>query len=267
MLSAEIADLADQVRRKNPLVWQIANQVTVNDCAEITICAGGSPVMSASPEEASDLAGLADVLVLNTGTVNREQLDLMLAAGRAAAEKGIPVILDPAGAGASSVRTEAAQRLIDEIRPAVIKANPGETGILAGLRGSVRGVDSMGLSCSPADAAVKLSLSSGAVSVVSGPSDYISSDSDIIRVDNGVPLMGQVSGTGCMASAVCGVFAAVSDNVFLSAAAAMAVLGIAGELAAEKSSGPGSFKQVFMDSLYNMTGKQILERCRAERIK
>ncbi len=267
MLSEKTADLAEQVRRKNPLVWHITNLVTVNDCAEITVCAGGSPVMSASPEEAADMASLADVLVLNTGTVNREQLNLMLSAGLAAVKKGIPVILDPAGAGSSLFRTEAAKRLIDEVHPAVIKANAGETGILAGLRGDVRGVDSMGLEGSPEEAAMKLSVLSGAVTVVTGKSDFISNGKETVRVDNGVPLMGHVSGTGCMASAVCGAFAAVCDDVFVSAAAAMIMLGIAGELAAEKSAGPGSFKQAFMDSVYNISRQQILERCRAEKIK
>ncbi len=142
-------DLFARVRDQRPLIHHITNYVTVNDCANITLCAGGSPVMADALEEAADMAALAGALVLNIGTLNHVQVEAMLAAGTVANERGIPVILDPVGAGATPYRTETTRQLLEELKISVLKGNAAEIGVIAGVKAVVRGVDSHGVAGDP----------------------------------------------------------------------------------------------------------------------
>src|SRR5512136_704199 len=139
------SDLLARVREKRPLVHHITNYVTVNDCANITLCAGGAPVMAEAPEEAAEMASISGALVLNIGTLNATQIESMILAGRMANERKIPVILDPVGAGATRFRTDTTRRLLDELEITVLKGNAGEIGVVAGVEAIVRGVDSHGV--------------------------------------------------------------------------------------------------------------------------
>jgi len=255
------AAILDTVRSKTPLVHQITNYVTVNDCANVTICIGASPVMSHAPEDVKDMVALADALVLNIGTLDENQIKGMLEAGKAASEKGIPIILDPVGAGATPYRTRTAALLMKELRISVIKGNAGEIGTLAGADALVRGVDSQKLSGDPVETAKSLALASSCVVVLSGVEDIVSDGKRVAVISNGDPLMGKISGSGCMASVVCGAFAAVSDH-FEGCVAAMTAFGVAGELAAEKSAGPGSFKPAFLDAVRAIESGVILKRAK-----
>ena len=145
MKKHQISDLFSRVREKRPLVHHITNYVTVNDCANITLCAGGSPVMADAAEEAEEMVAVASALVLNIGTLNRVQVKSMMLAGRMANDRGIPVILDPVGAGATQYRTRTVRQLMDKLDITILKGNAGEIGVLAGAEGKVRGVDSPGL--------------------------------------------------------------------------------------------------------------------------
>ena len=136
------ADFLQAVRDTKPLVFHITNVVTTNDCANATLFVGGLPVMSNSPEEAEEMVGLAQALVLNIGTLHERQIEAMLRAGRRANEKGLPIVLDPVGAGATKYRTETARRLLHELKIAVVKGNAGEIATLAGEQAEVRGVES-----------------------------------------------------------------------------------------------------------------------------
>lgn len=240
------------VRERCPLVHQITNYVTVNDCANITICIGASPVMSHSVQDVAAMVGIADALVLNIGTLDEAQIKGMLAAGTAAAKKGIPIVLDPVGAGATPYRTRTALKLLKELPVAVIKGNAGEIGTLVGMQANVKGVDSAGLAGDTKFAAASLAKAQGAVVVISGPQDIISDGKTTVAVENGAALMGKISGSGCMASAVCGAFVAVCENAFDACVAAMAAVGIAGERAAKAVKAPGSFKPAFLDAVYNL---------------
>ena len=255
------AALSDIVRSKTPLVHQITNYVTVNDCANVTICIGASPVMSHAVEDVKDMIAIADALVLNIGTLDEIQIKGMLEAGKAASKKGIPIILDPVGAGATPYRTQTAELLMKELSISVIKGNAGEIGTLAGVDAFVRGVDSQKLSGDPVETAKNLALSASCVVVISGADDIVSDGKRIAVVSNGDSLMGKISGSGCMASAVCGAFAAVSDH-FEGCVAAMAAFGIAGELAAEKSAGPGSFKPAFLDAVCAIDSGIIIRKAK-----
>ncbi|OPY33837.1 MAG: Hydroxyethylthiazole kinase [Methanomassiliicoccales archaeon PtaU1.Bin124] len=225
----------------------ITNYVTVNDCANITLCIGGAPVMADAIEEVEEMVSMAGALVLNIGTLNSLQVESMLKAGKEANRRSIPVVLDPVGAGATKMRTEVANRLLEKLKIAVIKGNEGEIGVLAGGGGKVRGVDSMGLDGDHAGIVREYAKSTGSIVVMSGATDVISDGRTTYLVDNGHAVMGSVSGTGCMASSVVGAFAGSNENLLTASTAALVSLGIAGERAAKTSKGPGSFKMALFD--------------------
>ncbi|WFN34152.1 hydroxyethylthiazole kinase [Methanogenium sp. S4BF] len=253
MDSHKIADKLAAVRSCHPLVHHITNTVTINDCANITLCAGGAPVMAAAREEAGEMAAMASALVLNIGTLSCDQVDSMLIAGRAANARGIPVILDPVGAGATAMRTEASERLLAELDIAVLKGNAGEIGVLAGIGGEVRGVDSGGCAGDPASVAAACARKYNTVVVMTGPEDYISDGERTLVVGNGNPMMGRLSGTGCMTASVVGAFAAAGTDLVESCAAACAAFAHAGERAAAQARGPYSFRTALFDEMANLT--------------
>jgi len=253
MRQKELTDLFKSVRERRPLVHHITNYVTVNDCANITICAGGAPVMADAPEEVAEMTSFAGALVLNIGTLNAEQVESMILAGGMANDRKIPVILDPVGAGATRFRTATVQRLMDELKISVLKGNAGEIGVLAGAGGKVRGVDSHGLAGDVAAIAKDFAKSARLIVSVSGETDIVTDGKRTLLVTNGHPLMGSISGTGCMAASVTGVFCAVSDDLLNASAAALAAFGIAGERAAAEAKGPFTFKTSLFDELAGLT--------------
>lgn len=262
MKTKPYADLFARVREKRPLVHHITNYVTVNDCANITLCAGGAPVMADAPEEAAEMAAVAGALVLNIGTLNAAQIESMILAGRMANERGIPVILDPVGAGATRFRTETAQRLLEDLKVTVLKGNAGEIGIIAGAGAVVRGVDSHGVSGDPVTIARRLAKTLGCTVAVSGATDIVTDGKTTLLVENGHPMMGSISGTGCMAASVIGTFCAGSEDPLTASAAAFAALGLAGERAAAVAKGPFSFKTALFDELANLTPQDLASGAR-----
>jgi hydroxyethylthiazole kinase len=249
MKSTAISDLFALVREKRPLVHHITNYVTVNDCANITISVGAAPVMADAPEEVSEMVTFAGALVLNIGTLNKGQIESMLLAGGMANDRRIPIILDPVGAGATRFRTDSALRLLDELKITILKGNAGEIGILAGAEAYVRGVDSFGMTGDPLRIAQHFAKESGVTVVISGATDIVTDGKRILLVENGHPMMGSISGTGCMAASVTGAFAAVADDPVIASAAALAAFGIAGEKAAAGARGPYSFKTALFDEM------------------
>jgi hydroxyethylthiazole kinase len=244
------------------LVHHITNNVTINDCANITICTGGAPVMTSSAEEAAEMVKAADALVLNIGTITVGQLEAMLVAGSQANISGIPIILDPVGAGATRLRTDCVVQLIKDLDIAVLKGNAGEIGVISGSGGSVRGVDSGGIPPDPIRIVRECVRKTGAVVVMTGKTDFIADDDRVFIVENGTPLMGQLSGTGCMASSVTGAFAAVEGDLIIASAAALAMFGRAGERAATKAYGPYSFRTALFDELFTMTEEDLAHHAR-----
>ncbi len=243
------ADILGRVRVKRPLIHHITNFVTVNDCANITLCAGGAPVMADAKEEVAEMAAVSGALVLNIGTLNASLIESMLIAGAAANRHKIPVILDPVGAGATRYRTESAHRLLDELHICILKGNAGEVGVLAGAQGVVKGVDSGGLKGDPVGIAREYAKAEGITVVISGETDIITDGTRTLLVENGDAMMGIICGTGCMATSVVGTFAAVSSDPVMASAGALAAFGIAGEKAAERCGRPGSFKVALFDEL------------------
>ncbi|MGA2122298.1 MAG: hydroxyethylthiazole kinase [Methanoregula sp.] len=264
MKKQQLFDLFSLVREKRPLVHHITNYVTVNDCANITICAGGAPVMADAAEEVEEMAAIASALVLNIGTLNRVQVESMELAGSMANDRKIPVILDPVGVGATQYRTKTARRLLDELDITILKGNAGEIGVLAGAEGNVRGVDSHGLAGNPVAIAQDYAKTAGLTVAISGATDIVTDGKHTLLVENGHPMMGSLSGTGCMAASVTGVFAAESKDMVFASAAAFAAFGIAGERAASGARGPFSFRTALFDELAALTPDDL---ARAARIR
>jgi hydroxyethylthiazole kinase len=253
MKTKPYTDIFARVRKNRPLIHHITNYVTVNDCANITLCAGGAPVMADAPEEVAEMAAIAGALVLNIGTLNAAQIESMILAGEMANERKIPVILDPVGAGATQFRTRSAERLIDKLEITVLKGNAGEIGVIAGVEAKVRGVESHGVAGDPAAIARGLAKTLGLAVAVSGATDIVTNGKRMLLVGNGHPLMGTISGTGCMAASVVGTFCAESKEPVTAAAAAFAAFGLAGEKAAGRACGPFTFKTALFDELANLT--------------
>jgi hydroxyethylthiazole kinase len=223
----------------------------------VTLCIGAAPVMAHAREEVAEMVSMAGALVLNIGTLDHSQVESMLLAGAKANDRGIPVILDPVGAGATHLRTETAHTLLHKLHVSVLKGNAGEIAVLAGAEGKVRGVDSDGVKGDPAEIARKLAEKLGIVVAVSGATDIVTDGRRTLLVDNGHPMMGTVSGTGCMATSVAGAFAAVTQDHVTSTAAALASLGLAGEHAAGRSQGPSSYKIALLDETYRLKPEDL----------
>lgn len=256
------ADLLARVRSMRPLVHHITNAVTINDCANITLCAGAAPVMAEASEESAEMVAAAGALVLNIGTLSTVQVESMLLAGRRANELGVPVVLDPVGAGATRMRTDAVLRILGEVEVSVLKGNAGEIGVLAGAGGKVRGVDSCGLAGDPVETARACARATGTVVAMTGETDVVTDGDRVLLVENGNAMMDRLSGTGCMASSVTGAFAAVEKDHLISSAAALAAFGRAGEMAAETARGPYSFRTALFDELYSLTPEDLAAHAR-----
>ena len=258
-LMKTVSDMMQKVRVTCPLVHHITNYVTVNDCANMCICTGGSPVMSDAAEDVPDMVKLASSLVLNIGTLNPRTVESMLIAGKKANELGIPIILDPVGVGATQYRTDTAWNLIDSLKIDVIKGNHGEISVLAGLGGRVRGVDSESGGNEIGEAARILAEKTGAIVAATGEVDYVSDGETITELSNGSPAMGSVSGTGCMLSSVVGAYVGACGVSVDSVVAAISVLNIASEVAVNEGKvyGPGSFKTKLFDAVYNLSEEDV----------
>jgi hydroxyethylthiazole kinase len=248
------------VRRQSPLVHNITNYVVMNSTANALLAIGASPVMAHAPEEVEDMVNIASALVINIGTLSEHWVGSMLKAARQAQKKGIPIVYDPVGAGATPYRTRTIRELIQAVPPAILRGNASEIMAIAGDTAKTKGVDSAAATDSALTSARSLNEQHGCVVCISGETDYIRDKKNMAMIKNGHALMPKVTGLGCTASALCGAFASVNPDYFTATAAAMAVMGIAGEMAAEKSSGPGSMQVHFLDALFNMTGADIEKR-------
>jgi hydroxyethylthiazole kinase len=256
-IGKDVSDDLQKIREQSPLIHNITNYVVMNTTANAILSIGASPVMAHAIDEVEEMVRIAQALVINVGTLSRHWIDAMYRAADAAEKKGIPWILDPVGAGATSLRTQTVLELIDRTPPSIIRGNASEIMSVAQARGGTKGVDSSHSSEMAIEAAKKLSHSSGSVVCVSGAVDIVIGKNQMARVMNGHPLMPKVTGLGCTASALIGVFAAVNNQPFPATYHAMAVMGIAGEIAAQRAEGPGTLQLYFLDTLYRLSESDI----------
>lgn len=251
----------DQVRSKAPLIHAITNYVTVNDCANALLAIGASPIMSDEPQEVEDITKICEGLTLNMGTLHTKSIESMFLAGRLSGTLGHPLVLDPVGAGASPLRSDIATSLVDELPLTVIRANMSEIKALAQHTSSTRGVDvcqaditSENNLAHSARFVCDFAQKTGSVLAITGAIDVISDGQHTYALRNGSPLMGRITGTGCMLSCLCTAFVAANPTQITTAVvAACASMGIAGQIAQDRlgpAEGSGSFRTYLLDALF-----------------
>jgi hydroxyethylthiazole kinase len=246
------------VRERRPLIHQITNYVVMNETANVTLAIGALPVMAHAVEEVEEMASVAGALVLNIGTLSSHWIDAMLLAGKAANRAGAPVVLDPVGVGATTLRTETARRILSEVDVAVVRGNAAEVASLAGIDAEIRGVEAINVEAGAATVARAAAGGLGVVASVTGPVDHVSDGERTLAIANGHPLLATITGSGCMASTVTGCFAAVREEDLLAGAAyALAAFGVAAEDAARDAQGPGTFHARLYDALYALTEESL----------
>ncbi|MDR3641753.1 MAG: hydroxyethylthiazole kinase [Humidesulfovibrio sp.] len=256
----------EAIRAKAPVILSITNYVVTNTTANALLALGASPIMSHAVEEMAELVAISGGVVINLGTVAPEYLAAMDPAWTAADEAGVPVVLDPVGAGASMLRTVTPLALLGAHRPFIIRGNASEIMTLAGDSGSAaRGVDSTAKTDSADNAARVLSAKYSCAVVVSGEKDLVVEGAAKVRVLGGSPLMPRVTGLGCTATAICAAFAAVNKNPLEAALHACVTMKVAGEMAELKASGPGTLQLHLYDALYNMKAQDVADHIKVVR--
>ena len=257
------------VRQQQPLVHNITNFVVMNYNANALLALGAAPVMAHAREEVVDMAGIAQALVLNIGTLEPRWIESMRLALQKARERGIPVVLDPVGAGATPYRNQAVAELLEAGNPTVLRGNASEILSVAGVAAATRGVDSSAASDDAVRAARELTSRLDAVVCVSGATDHVlAPDGRHARLSNGHVWMTRVTGVGCSASALIGAFSAVQPDAFHATTAAMAYLGVVGEVAAEQvqaaGRGVGHLQIALLDGLQLLDAATFRARLRLQ---
>lgn len=269
-INKELASLLDKVKKETPLVHHITNYVTVNDCANIVLAIGASPVMADELDEMEDMVSIANTLILNMGTPNKRTVESMLVAGKKANELGIPVVFDPVGAGATKYRTKTANKIIDEIKISVLCGNISEMKTIAGLGGTTKGVDAsdedmLGFENieKVGKFASELSRKLDCVVAITGAIDVIADGDKGFYVTNGHEMLSTITGTGCMCTSLVGSFCGVTDNYLHAATAGIISMGIAGKRAYEKlrdgDIGSGSFRSKLLDMIFMLNSDDLIE--------
>jgi len=256
--------LLEKIRADKPVVHHLTNWVTIYDCANIVKVLGGSPVMAHAKEEVAEMASIASGLVLNIGTLTPEFVAAMKVAAKSANKKGIPVILDACGAGATRLRDKKVLELINETRINIIKGNASEIARVSGERVKTKGVDTGHVARNLMEIARNLARKRKCTVVVTGREDIVTDGKKLYLIKNGHPMMTYVVGTGCMAASIIGAFIAVEHDLAYAAAGGLICFEIAAECAARKSKGPGTFKEQMFDCLHNLDKKTIDLMQRAE---
>ncbi|MCP4113662.1 MAG: hydroxyethylthiazole kinase [Desulfobacteraceae bacterium] len=261
-LSEKAAENLKLLRERKPLVHNITNFVVMNYTANILLAAGASPVMAHAEDEVEEMVSLAGALVLNIGTLTQTWITSMIKAGKKASELGTPVILDPVGSGATSLRTDSAKKIIEQTSISVIRGNASEILSLSLGGSKTKGVDSIHSVNEAAETAKTLAGELKTTLAITGPTDLVTDGDRIVQVSNGHPLMSYVTGTGCAATSLIGAFSAVDTDPLSAAATALAFFGLAGEVAGKKASGPGSFMTEMTDALYTITPELLRIDCK-----
>lgn len=255
-----------EIRQRQPLIHHITNFVVMNTTANVTLAIGASPIMAHAHEEMEAMAAFTSALNLNIGTLTPYWVDSMLMAGETAGKRGIPIVLDPVGSGATALRTETAKKILKEVPVTVIRGNASEIMSLFSEEIKIRGVDSLETVDTVRDGAHRLARELKKVIAVTGEVDFVTDGENAIEVHNGHPMFGRVTGTGCAATTAVSCFCAVEEDQLTATACALGYYGLAGEEAARVSAGPGSFQVALYDALFNMSEKTMLQGLKIRRV-
>ncbi len=264
--SKKTIEILREIRKKQPLIHHITNFVVMNSTANVTLAIGASPIMAHAHEEMETVARFAGALNLNIGTLTQDWIQSMLLAGKAAGRRGIPIVLDPVGSGATSFRTDAAKRILVEVPVTVIRGNASEVMSLFSDEIRIRGVDSIETLDAVRDGAHRLARELKKVIVVTGAVDFITDGEKAIEVYNGHPMFARVTGSGCAATTAISCFCAVEADALTAAACALGYYGLAGEEAAHASQGPGSFQVALYDALCNLSDETMTEKLKIKSV-
>ena len=264
-IKEEVKVALSNVRKAKPLVHCITNYITANDCANVILALGGSPTMADAIEEVEEMATQASAVVINLGTIANGVVDVMIKAGKAANKSGVPIVFDPVGVGATTFRKESAFRLLNEVKFSVVRGNMAEIKILSGLEANSKGVDSAEeVNFNDAkEIARNLVRKLNTVVAITGVVDYISDGERVVVIENGNEMLTRVTGTGCMTTALVGTYLGGNSNYLAAATAAVATMGLAGDIALDKlkaGEGSGSFRVNIIDGVYNLDGEIFEER-------
>ncbi|AGF54619.1 hydroxyethylthiazole kinase [Clostridium saccharoperbutylacetonicum] len=269
----EIGKLLEEVKNKKPLVHNITNYVTVNDCANILLALGASPIMADDIREAADITSISSALVINIGTLNERTIEAMIASGKKANELNIPVVFDPVGAGASEFRNATTKRILEEVKVSVLRGNMSEVKFIAGLQATTKGVDASEADINAANEegviiAKKLALMLNCTVAITGVTDIIADGKRGVILENGHKMLANVTGTGCMTTALVGAYCGAGTDCFLAAVSGIISMGIAGEIAFEKAGqvGTGSFHIAIIDAISNLNSEIIGKMAKAKEL-
>lgn len=260
-------ELLEKIRETNPLVHNITNIVVANDVANVLLAIGASPFMADAKEEMEEVSHFSNALVLNIGTLNERAIESMILAGKACNKQGVPVLLDPVGASATSFRKRVVKQLFEEITFTAIRGNAGEMASIAGVEWKAKGVDAGEGSASTVEIAQKVANDKKCVVAISGKQDVLSDGKKTYIVSNGHKRMSGITGSGCMLSGLSGAFVGVAKDQALKAMVASHIgFGIAGERAAlrEDVQGPGTFRAALIDELEKLTPEEIESKAKIE---
>lgn len=255
----KLSNVIHDIHSRSPLIHHITNMVTVNDCANITLAFGGAPAMTDWREDALGMVEHAGALVLNMGVLTPESIETMVAVGQKARSLGIPVVFDPVGAGATEPRRRASKRILDAVRPDIVKGNAAEMMFLAGEDILQKGVDSSN-SDGVEESVRRLAANFGVTAVATGITDYVSDGEVVYRVEGGCSMMGRITGTGCMSASVLGCFAAVVPSKLEAAVIGILAMNLAGEKAGDSLAefeGSGTFRTRLIDAASLMDSKGL----------
>lgn len=266
-IKLEVVNLLKKLKKKNPLVHNITNYVTVNDCANILLAIGASPIMADDFREADEITSISSALVINIGTLNERTIESMIASGKKANELNIPVVFDPVGAGASAFRNETTKRILEEVKINVLRGNMSEIKFIAGLDSETKGVDASESDMQSGNeegirAAEDLARKLGCVVAITGVTDIVSDGEKTAILENGTKMLSKVTGTGCMTTALVGAFLGACDSsqeYFTAAVSGILSMSICGEIGEEKAGrmGIGSFHVAIMDAISNLNEEEI----------
>ena len=263
-----LGEILEQTERRNPLVHCMVNLVTANDCANLVLASGASPIMAEDAQEVEQVTAASDALVLNLGTPSPRKIQALLLAGKTAKVQDKPIVFDPVGAGCSDLRRQASQDILTQVHPGIIRGNASEIRTL--LQGTMahRGVDAEEVSEDALDLARLLAQRTGAVVAVSGDVDIVTDGTVSYRVRNGHPMMRSVTGTGCQMSVLIGAYAAANPSRLLqSTLAGVCGFGLCGEIAHKRLTpldGNASYRTYIIDAVYHLTGEALEKGARYE---
>ncbi|AOR25077.1 hydroxyethylthiazole kinase [Clostridium taeniosporum] len=269
----KVCELLDDVRNKKPLVHNITNYVTVNDCANILLAIGASPIMADDIKESADITKISNALVINIGTLNERTIKSMIVSGKKANELNIPVVFDPVGAGASEFRNSITKKILEEIKINILRGNMSEVKFISGLKSTTKGVDASESDMKSGNEeginiAKNLANKLNCIVAITGITDIVSDGECTVMLENGTKMLSNVTGTGCMSSALIGGFCGAGNDYFIGAIAGIISMGIAGEVSFEKSEkiGLGSFRVGIIDAISNMNSDIIVNMAKVQEI-